>query len=61
VRAPVPASWPEVDELGWTMLQALVSEVRTEVADGIGTLILVEELPNTPAPAPAPQSPPPAA
>jgi serine/threonine-protein kinase RsbW len=44
VRAPVPASWPEADELGWTMLQALVSEVRTEVADGIGTLVLVEQL-----------------
>jgi serine/threonine-protein kinase RsbW len=48
VRGPVPDSWPEVDELGWTMLQALVSEVRTEVDRGIGTLTLVEELPPQP-------------
>jgi anti-sigma regulatory factor (Ser/Thr protein kinase) len=51
VRAPVPPSWPEVDEIGWTMLQALVSEVRTEVDDGIGTLILIEELAAPPHPA----------
>lgn len=45
VRAAVPEAWPQVDELGWTMLQALVSEVRTEVEDGVGTLMLIEELP----------------
>jgi serine/threonine-protein kinase RsbW len=46
VRGPVPARWPEtVDELGWTMLRALVAEVRTEIDDGIGTLILMAELP----------------
>jgi serine/threonine-protein kinase RsbW len=48
VRAPVPADWPQVDEIGWSMLQALVSEVRAEVAEGIGTLILVEQLPSAP-------------
>ena len=45
VCAAVPEAWPQVDELGWTMLQALVSEVRTEVEDGVGTLILIDELP----------------
>jgi serine/threonine-protein kinase RsbW len=48
VRAPVPANWPQIDELGWSMLQALVSEVHTEVAEGIGTLVLVEQLPSAP-------------
>jgi serine/threonine-protein kinase RsbW len=46
IRAAVPQDWPRADEVGWTMLQALVSEVHTEVADGIGTLTLVEELPR---------------
>lgn len=49
VRGPVPARWPEtVDELGWTMLRALVAEVRTEIEAGIGTLILLAELPAPP-------------
>lgn len=44
VRGPVPSHWPEVDEVGWSMLQALVSEVHAETVDGIGILTLVELL-----------------
>lgn len=45
VRGPVPEHWPAVDEIGWTMLRALVAEVRAEVDAGVGTLTLLTELP----------------
>jgi serine/threonine-protein kinase RsbW len=46
VRAPVDEGWPLVDELGWAMLGALVGEVRVEVRGGLGTLILIQPLPD---------------
>jgi serine/threonine-protein kinase RsbW len=46
VRGPAPRGWPGRDELGWAVLGSLVGEVRAVVADGIGTLTLIEPLPT---------------
>ena len=46
VRGQAPPLWPTQDELGWETLRAAIPEVRAEVIDGIGTLTLVEPLPE---------------
>ena len=46
LRGVAPVAWPDRDELGWAMLEALVSEVRAEVRDGMGVLTLIEPLPT---------------
>jgi anti-sigma regulatory factor (Ser/Thr protein kinase) len=46
VRAAVGENWPEVDDLGWALLRALVGDVRVEVRDGVGVLTLIQPLPT---------------
>jgi serine/threonine-protein kinase RsbW len=53
VRARAPHDWPERDELGWALLGSLVGDVSVSVEDGIGTLTLVEPLPNSTQPSAA--------
>ena len=45
VTGPVPPRPPDTDDLGWTMLCALVGSPRWEVRDGLGTLTLTEPIP----------------
>lgn len=45
VTGPVPPRRPDEDDLGWTMLCALVGSPRWEVRDGLGTLTLTEPIP----------------
>jgi serine/threonine-protein kinase RsbW len=47
VCGPAPPMWPTQDEFGWETLRAAADQVRAEVADGVGTLTLVEPLPIT--------------
>jgi hypothetical protein len=44
VRGAAPRHWPDQDDVGWAMLQALVGELRAEVSRGIGTLTLIDPL-----------------
>ena len=47
VSGPVPAAaWPDRAGLGWLVLDALVSDVRSELGprDGFGTLTIIEPL-----------------
>jgi serine/threonine-protein kinase RsbW len=45
VRAPVPATLePDVDDIGWIMLGALVDELSWQVVDGVGTVTLLVRL-----------------
>jgi serine/threonine-protein kinase RsbW len=46
VSGPAPSRPPDTDDLGWTMLCALVGEPRWEVRDGIGTLTMTEPIPT---------------
>jgi serine/threonine-protein kinase RsbW len=46
VRGAAPPSWPAHDELGWEMLRAILGDVHAEVVDGIGTMTLIEPLPD---------------
>lgn len=46
VAGPAPAMWPTQNELGWEMLRAVVGDVQAEVADGVGTLTMIEPLPH---------------
>jgi len=46
VSGPAPRRIPDADDLGWTMLCALVGRPRWEVRDGIGTLTLTEPVPT---------------
>jgi len=46
VSGPVPLRRPDEDDLGWTMLCALVGWPRWEVRDGVGTLTLTEPIPT---------------
>ena len=46
VSGPAPVRPPDADDLGWTMLCALVGEPRWESYDGIGTLTLLEPIPT---------------
>jgi len=48
IRVTGPAPWrrPDEDDLGWTMLCALVGEPRWETSDGIGTLTMTEPIPT---------------
>lgn len=46
VRAAAYAGWPEVDELGWAVLRALVGAVHWYVHDGLGVLTLALPLPR---------------
>ena len=46
VSGPAPRRNPDADDLGWTMLCALVGRPRWEVRDGIGTLTLTEPVPT---------------
>jgi serine/threonine-protein kinase RsbW len=45
VRGPEPARWPDPEDVGWLMLQALVDAVRIETVRGTTTLTLVTSLP----------------
>jgi serine/threonine-protein kinase RsbW len=45
VTGPLPPRPPDENDLGWTMLCALVGSPRWEVRDGLGTLTLTEPLP----------------
>lgn len=47
VSGPVPAvAWPDRGGLGWLVLDALVSDIRSELGpqDGVGTLTIIEPL-----------------
>jgi hypothetical protein len=46
LRGTAPSHWPDRDELGWAMLETLVSEVRAEVRGGVGELTLIDALPT---------------
>jgi serine/threonine-protein kinase RsbW len=46
VSGPAPLRRPDEDDLGWTMLCALVGSPRWEVRDGVGTLTLIEPIPT---------------
>lgn len=46
VSGPAPLRRPDGDDLGWTMLCALVGSPRWEVQDGVGTLTLIEPIPT---------------
>ncbi|HEX4787579.1 MAG TPA: hypothetical protein VH372_03905 [Actinospica sp.] len=46
VTGTAPAGWPERQEPGWAILEALVGEVRAEVRAGDGVLTLIEPLPT---------------
>jgi hypothetical protein len=46
VSGPAPLRRPDEDDLGWTMLCALVGSPRWEVRDGVGTLTLTEPIPT---------------
>jgi serine/threonine-protein kinase RsbW len=46
VSGPAPEQGPDQDDLGWTMLCALVGEPRWEARDGIGILTLTEPIPT---------------
>jgi serine/threonine-protein kinase RsbW len=48
IRVTGPAPWrrPDEDDLGWTMLCALVGEPRWEARDGVGTLTMTEPIPT---------------
>jgi serine/threonine-protein kinase RsbW len=46
VSGPAPLRRPDEDDLGWTMLCALVGEPRWEVLDGVGTLTLTDPIPT---------------
>ena len=46
VSGPAPLRRPDEDDLGWTMLCALVGEPRWEARDGLGTLTLTEPIPT---------------
>jgi serine/threonine-protein kinase RsbW len=46
VSGPAPLHGPDEDDLGWTMLCALVGEPRWEARDGVGTLTLTEPIPT---------------
>ena len=48
VSGPAPLRRPDEDDLGWTMLCALVGSPRWEVRDGVGTLTLTEAIPPIP-------------
>ena len=45
VRGPAPAYWPEPEDLGWLVLQALVDDVRIETVDKTATVTLIASLP----------------
>ena len=45
VSGPAPLRQPAVDDLGWTMLCALVGSPHWEVRNGVGTLTLTEPIP----------------
>jgi len=46
VSGPVPLRRPDEDDLGWTMLCALVGSPGWEVRKGVGTLTLTEPIPT---------------
>jgi serine/threonine-protein kinase RsbW len=46
VRATVGEGWPEVDELGWAVLRALVGDLHVDVRGGVGVLTLIVPLPT---------------
>ena len=46
VRGTAPPHWPDPDDVGWALLQALVGELRAETDGGLGTLTLIESLPR---------------
>ena len=48
VSGPAPLRRPDEDDLGWTMLCALVGSPRWEVRDGVGILTLTEPIPPIP-------------
>lgn len=45
VRAAVGDGWPDVDELGWAVLRALVGDLHVDVHGGVGVLTLMLPLP----------------
>jgi hypothetical protein len=46
VSGPAPARRPDEDDLGWTMLCALVGEPRWETRGDVGTLTMTEPIPT---------------
>jgi serine/threonine-protein kinase RsbW len=46
VRGPAPAHWPEPEDIGWIVLQALVDDVRVETVDKTATVTLFASLPT---------------
>ena len=46
VRGPAPAYWPEPEDIGWLVLQALVDDVRIETVDKTATVTLTASLPT---------------
>lgn len=46
VSGPAPSRCPDEDDMGWTLLCALVGEPRWETREGIGTLTLTEPIPT---------------
>jgi hypothetical protein len=44
VGGPITRDWPDRESLGWTLLVALVADLRHAAAGGFGTLVLAEPL-----------------
>ncbi|MGH3415135.1 MAG: ATP-binding protein [Actinocrinis sp.] len=45
VSAPAPSTEPDVDDIGWLMLSALVDELTWKAERGVARLTLVKHLP----------------